>query len=61
MAINTFLILSDYSCRYEPGDVAVIHPEAMPADVESFLACIGFVNTADDPIEIEHILEGAHT
>ncbi|KAI0363943.1 riboflavin synthase domain-like protein [Pilatotrama ljubarskyi] len=43
--------------QYSPGDVAVIHPEAISADVESLLSSIGFANTADDPIEIKHTLE----
>ncbi|KAI0705984.1 riboflavin synthase domain-like protein [Cerioporus squamosus] len=47
----------DENVQYEPGDVAVIHPEATPADVESFLACIGYANTADDPVEIQHVLQ----
>ncbi|RDX49050.1 riboflavin synthase domain-like protein [Lentinus brumalis] len=47
----------DENVQYEPGDVAVIHPEASSADVESFLACVGYANTADDPVEIHHVLE----
>ncbi|KAI0632697.1 riboflavin synthase domain-like protein [Trametes polyzona] len=43
--------------RYSPGDVAVIHPEAIPADVESFLSTIGYANIADDPINVTHTLE----
>ncbi|KAI0746992.1 riboflavin synthase domain-like protein [Daedaleopsis nitida] len=55
--VRHFEFRLDETVEYEPGDVAVIHPEAMPLDVESFLACIGFANTADDPVKIEHILE----
>ena len=53
------LLLNCLGYRYEPGDVAVIHPEALPADVEALLSCIGYANTADEPIEIRHTLAGA--
>ncbi|KAH9925657.1 riboflavin synthase domain-like protein [Epithele typhae] len=43
------------------GDVAVIHSEAAHADVESFLSCIGFANTSDNPILVQHILKGDTT
>ncbi|TBU41104.1 riboflavin synthase domain-like protein [Dichomitus squalens] len=46
--------------EYDPGDVAIIHPEAMPQDVEAFLSCIGYANTADDPIEIRQTLLDQH-
>ncbi|KAI0709189.1 riboflavin synthase domain-like protein [Earliella scabrosa] len=46
----------DDNVQYEPGDVAVIHPEALPGDVEALLSCIGYANTADEPIEIRHTL-----
>ena len=32
----------------------------MPQDVEAFLSCVGYANTADDPIEIRHTLLGEH-
>lgn len=48
-------------CRYDPGDIAVIHPEAAPADVETFLASIGYSNIADEPITIRHSLSGLHS
>lgn len=54
-------VLKGLEYRYEPGDVAVIHPEALPGDVESLLTCIGYANTADDPIQIHHTLEGTYT
>ncbi|KZT05029.1 riboflavin synthase domain-like protein [Laetiporus sulphureus 93-53] len=47
----------DHDIQYEAGDVAIIHPEVASADVESFLATIGFANAADDFIIIEHTLE----
>ena len=57
--IHTALfVLNGLETRYEPGDVAVIHPEAVQADVESFLSCVGFANAADDLISIKHTLEG---
>jgi sulfite reductase alpha subunit-like flavoprotein len=45
--------------RYNAGDVAVIHPEASPAEVESFLISMGWVNSANIPYSIEHIMFGA--
>ncbi|KAK7677189.1 hypothetical protein QCA50_019898 [Cerrena zonata] len=42
--------------RYEPGDVAVIHPYAPSAEVESFLISMGYSNIADEPYEIRHNL-----
>ncbi|KAI0295729.1 hypothetical protein BC826DRAFT_1007321 [Russula brevipes] len=42
---------------YDPGDVAVIHPEAFPTDVDSFLSRMGWSDAADDPIRIRHIFE----
>ncbi|EMD32805.1 hypothetical protein CERSUDRAFT_161320 [Gelatoporia subvermispora B] len=46
----------DTDIHYDPGDVAIIHPEAAQPDVEGFLACIGYANIADDPISIQHSL-----
>ncbi|KAI9509000.1 riboflavin synthase domain-like protein [Russula earlei] len=43
---------------YDPGDVAVIHPEASPIDVDSFLTRLGWSNSADDPFRIQHNFEG---
>jgi sulfite reductase alpha subunit-like flavoprotein len=43
---------------YDPGDIAVIHPEACPADVESLLTTMGWSNAADEPIRIERVFEG---
>ncbi|KAI0776652.1 riboflavin synthase domain-like protein [Trametes elegans] len=43
--------------QYDPGDVAVIHPEASSSDVEAFLSCIGWANSADAPIDIKHSLK----
>ncbi|KAH9856143.1 riboflavin synthase domain-like protein [Lenzites betulinus] len=55
--VRHFEFSFDDEIRYNPGDVAVIHPETIPADVESFLACIGYANFADDPIDVRHALE----
>ena len=46
--------------RYKPGDVAVIHAEALPSDVEAFLSCIGYANVADDPVTIHRVLDGRY-
>jgi sulfite reductase alpha subunit-like flavoprotein len=52
-----------YDClilfRYNPGDVAVIHPEVSSVEVESFLISMGWVNSADIPYQIEHSMLGA--
>ncbi|OCH90075.1 riboflavin synthase domain-like protein [Obba rivulosa] len=42
--------------HYNPGDIAIIHPEAAAADVEAFLVSIGYANVADEPIAIRHSL-----
>ncbi|KAI0288475.1 riboflavin synthase domain-like protein [Russula brevipes] len=42
---------------YDPGDVAVIHPEAFPVDVDSFLTRMGWSGAADDPIRIQPVFE----
>ena len=44
-----------------PGDVAVIHPEALLADVEAFLSCVGYANVADDPVTIQRVLDGRYS
>ncbi|KAH9921665.1 riboflavin synthase domain-like protein [Fomitopsis serialis] len=54
--VRHFELNFDQDIRYEPGDVAVVHPEAQPADVDAFLVSVGFDSTADDPITITHIL-----
>ncbi|KAJ3540375.1 hypothetical protein NM688_g6234 [Phlebia brevispora] len=41
---------------YEPGDIAVIAPEAPEADVEAFLISMGWANIADEPFSIRHTL-----
>ncbi|KAI0920248.1 hypothetical protein AcV5_010040 [Taiwanofungus camphoratus] len=46
----------DDDIRYDPGDIAIVHPEAVPAHVEAFLASIGYANIADEAICIEHTL-----
>ncbi|KAH9966182.1 riboflavin synthase domain-like protein [Lactifluus volemus] len=42
---------------YDPGDVAVIHPEASPIDVDFFLTTLGWSNSADDPIRMKHVFD----
>ncbi|KAH8996771.1 riboflavin synthase domain-like protein [Lactarius akahatsu] len=42
---------------YDPGDVAVVHPKASLADVDSFLVTMGWSNVADDPIRMQHVFE----
>lgn len=48
-----------YRASYEPGDIAIVHPEAQSADVEAFLVSAGFQDIADDPITITHTLRGS--
>ncbi|CDO69942.1 hypothetical protein BN946_scf184836.g16 [Trametes cinnabarina] len=55
--VRHFEFSFDEDVHFNPGDVAVIHPEALAADVDSFLACIGYANIADDPIDIRHTLQ----
>jgi hypothetical protein len=43
---------------YEPGDVAVIHPEALAGDVESLLVSLGWANIGDDRFEIRAASQG---
>jgi sulfite reductase alpha subunit-like flavoprotein len=51
-------LANDAPCRYEAGDVAIIHPEASDIDVESFLNSMGWANVADDPFTIENRMTG---
>ena len=39
----------------------MIHPEALPSDVEAFLSCIGYANIADEPVTIQRTLDGKCT
>ncbi|OJT11116.1 NADPH-dependent diflavin oxidoreductase 1 [Trametes pubescens] len=55
--VRHFEFAFDDDIQYNPGDVAVIHPETIAEDVESFLSCISYANSADDPINIRHTLE----
>ena len=45
-------------CSYDPGDIAVVHPNASPMDVDSFLTTMNWTNVADEPIRIQHVFEG---
>lgn len=42
--------------EYSPGDIAVIEPEASAEDVDAFLACVGWIDEADKPFAVEHVL-----
>jgi sulfite reductase alpha subunit-like flavoprotein len=39
-------------CRYEPGDVAAIYPEADPDAVDAFLDACGWAADADTPFDL---------
>lgn len=43
---------------YNPGDVAVIHPEIPPQDVNSFLSTMGWLDIADSVYAINSSLRG---
>ncbi|KAF5341537.1 hypothetical protein D9758_012557 [Tetrapyrgos nigripes] len=43
--------------HFSPGDIAVIHPQTHPDDVEEFLSSMGWGNIADEPYEIERLCE----
>ncbi|KAJ7086046.1 riboflavin synthase domain-like protein [Mycena belliarum] len=42
--------------QYSPGDVAVVRPLALASDVEAFLAQMRWLEIADTPIRIKHIM-----
>ena len=44
--------------RYNPGDVAVIHPFAAASEVDSFLVTMGWANIADDLFTVKHTMLG---
>ncbi|KAI5980915.1 riboflavin synthase domain-like protein [Pisolithus albus] len=44
----------DNTIRYNPGDVAAIHPIATGAEVDKFLLLMGWANLADVPFSILH-------
>ncbi|KAJ7220021.1 hypothetical protein GGX14DRAFT_432806 [Mycena pura] len=46
----------DEDIQYSPGDVAVIRPLASPSDVESFLDRMGWLDIADTPFRITHLM-----
>ncbi|TFY74580.1 hypothetical protein EWM64_g9432 [Hericium alpestre] len=54
--VRHFELQCEDDIAYEPGDVAVIHPEASPIDVDSFLTTVGWANDADQPIRINQTL-----
>ncbi|THU80848.1 riboflavin synthase domain-like protein [Dendrothele bispora CBS 962.96] len=43
--------------QYSPGDIAVIHPQTHPDDVEEFLSSMGWGNIADEPYSIERVYD----
>lgn len=45
----------NWKCRYEPGDVAVIHPSASASDVDAFLSTMGWEDKAEEPLEIRQL------
>ncbi|KZV65277.1 riboflavin synthase domain-like protein [Peniophora sp. CONT] len=53
--VRHFEFSTDGDLDYEPGDVAVIHPEAPADDVESILQSQGWEAIADDPVSVDHV------
>ncbi|KAI5984237.1 riboflavin synthase domain-like protein [Pisolithus marmoratus] len=52
--VRHFELVSDRDIRYDPGDVAVIHPTVIDAEVDSFMLMMGWANVADVPFSISH-------
>ncbi|KAI6137645.1 riboflavin synthase domain-like protein [Pisolithus tinctorius] len=52
--VRHFELVADRDIMYDPGDVAVIHPTAMDAEVDSFMVMMGWANVADVPFSISH-------
>ena len=53
-------VLIDHIYRYDPGDVAVIHPYAPPDAVDTLLKLQDWDDTADDSFNIERNMFGMH-
>ncbi|KIK11297.1 hypothetical protein PISMIDRAFT_122941 [Pisolithus microcarpus 441] len=52
--VRHFEFVSGRHIEYNPGDVAIIHPIATGAEVDSFLLLMGWANLADAPFSILH-------
>lgn len=46
--------------RYDPGDVAVIHPVASQLDVDAFLEIMDWSRIADEPVKIVPKMAGEY-
>jgi hypothetical protein len=55
---RSYLPLLIRNCRYNPGDVAVVHPFAAVSEVDLFLVTMGWENLADDMFTVEHTMLG---
>jgi sulfite reductase alpha subunit-like flavoprotein len=51
-------VLVDNIYRYDPGDVAVIHPHAPADEVDTLLNLQDWGDTADDSFNIERNMSG---
>ena len=53
--------MSDFTLmyRYDPGDVAIIHPVASLTDLQAFLRVTGWEDIADVPFAVEQRMFGA--
>ncbi len=56
---GTFDVVLTTTVRYNPGDVAVIHPRQSEENVEAFLTSMGWGNISDAVYTISHIEKGA--
>ncbi|KAL1738197.1 hypothetical protein HDZ31DRAFT_5489, partial [Schizophyllum fasciatum] len=59
LAVNRRITAEDWwqdvrHFEYLPGDAAVVHPEAAPEDVQAFLEAMGWVDQADERLELVH-------
>ncbi|CAE6384175.1 unnamed protein product [Rhizoctonia solani] len=50
--VRHLVLRADEDIRYQPGDVAILHPENSPEDVETLLKRLGWEAEADKPIRI---------
>ncbi|CAE7215417.1 unnamed protein product [Rhizoctonia solani] len=50
--VRHLILKTNEDIRYEPGDVAVLHPENSPEDVESLLRRLAWEDEADLPIQV---------
>ncbi|KAF8721658.1 Anamorsin-like protein 2, partial [Rhizoctonia solani] len=50
--VRHLIFQTDKDIQYQPGDIAILHPENSPEDVETLLKRLGWEDDADEPIRI---------